>query len=102
MILKSKYIYLCGLGNSLEFFEFTLFGFVAPLIQKIFWASGFEVSLSSTYLVFSIGLVARPLGLTPLHIQFRGENALNASETGFKEGFESFFSQPKEAKITAI
>jgi MFS transporter, MHS family, proline/betaine transporter len=62
MILKSKYIYLCGLGNSLEFFEFTLFGFVAPLIQKIFWVSGFEVSLSSTYLVFSIGLVARPLG----------------------------------------
>ena len=48
------------LGNALEFYEFTLFGFLAPVITKLYFPDHYGLVLS--YVVFAIGFIFRPLG----------------------------------------
>ena len=51
------------LGNALEWYDFTVYAFLAPLIAKQFFSrSTTTVALLSTFAVFGIGFVARPLG----------------------------------------
>ena len=51
------------LGNALEWYDFTVYAFLAPLIARQFFPrSTPTVALLSTFAVFGIGFVARPLG----------------------------------------
>lgn len=56
-----KYKWLCGLTSSIEWFDFTLYGFFAPILSKEFFANP-KNSLILTYLIFSLGFFARPIG----------------------------------------
>ena len=51
------------LGNALEWYDFTVYAFLAPLIARQFFPrSTPAVALLSTFAVFGVGFVARPLG----------------------------------------
>lgn len=55
----------CGLGCSLEWFDFALYGFFGPVFSKVFFPnapiSKWE-SLMIVYAIFAIGFAARPFG----------------------------------------
>ena len=54
---------LSGFGSSLEWFDFAFYGYMGPVIAKVFFIDqAYLSSLISTYLVFAIGFLARPLG----------------------------------------
>jgi MHS family proline/betaine transporter-like MFS transporter len=51
------------IGNALEWFDFTVYAFLAAIIGKHFFPSTDDsVVLLSTFAVFGVGFVARPLG----------------------------------------
>ncbi len=51
------------LGAVLEWYDFSIFVFLAPILSKVFFpASTNFVSMLMTYAVFAIGFLARPLG----------------------------------------
>lgn len=51
------------LGNALEWFDFAAYAFLAALIGRHFFPPGNEtVTLLSSFAVFGVGFVARPLG----------------------------------------
>lgn len=51
------------LGNILEWYDFALYGFLVVVISKVFFPPGDPiVSLISTYGVFAVGFLARPIG----------------------------------------
>lgn len=53
----------CLVGNILEWYEFTLFVFLAPVISMWFFPQGDKTSgLLSTFLIFALGYLIRPLG----------------------------------------
>ena len=50
-------------GNVLEWYDFAIYGYVATIIAKHFFADGNELgALLATFATFGIGFVARPLG----------------------------------------
>ena len=50
-------------GNVLEWYDFALFGVLAPIIAAKFFPSADPLAgLISSYTVFAIGFLARPLG----------------------------------------
>lgn len=56
-------IIACIIGNVLEWYEFSLFAYLSPIIASLFFPSKNGVlSLLSTLLVFAAGFVIRPLG----------------------------------------
>jgi MHS family proline/betaine transporter-like MFS transporter len=51
------------IGNALEWFDFTVYAFLAAIIGKHFFPSTDETTaLLSSFAVFGVGFVARPLG----------------------------------------
>src|ERR1041384_1184915 len=51
------------IGNVLEWYDFSVYAFVAVIIARKFFPSDNEVSaLLATFLAFGLGFVARPLG----------------------------------------
>jgi MHS family proline/betaine transporter-like MFS transporter len=51
------------IGNVLEWYDFALFGFFAPVISRLFFPSEDRLaSLLATFGVFAIGFVMRPVG----------------------------------------
>lgn len=61
MKIKSKIA--SGLGSILEWYDFALYGFFAPLIAQLYFPSQLHsMGLLKTFLVFAIGFIARPLG----------------------------------------
>ena len=49
-------------GNVLEWYDFALFGVLAPVIASLFFPSADPLAgLISSYAVFAIGFLARPL-----------------------------------------
>jgi MHS family proline/betaine transporter-like MFS transporter len=51
------------LGNTLEWFDFAVYGYVASIIARKFFPPGDEVAaLLATFAVFGVGFVVRPLG----------------------------------------
>lgn len=52
-----------AIGNVLEWYDFALFGYFAPVLSGLFFpASDPSLSLLATFGVFAIGFLARPLG----------------------------------------
>src|SRR4029078_2054408 len=60
----SKKTLLAGaIGNVLEWYDFALYGYFAPVFASLFFPSNSpSVSLISAFGVFAIGFLARPLG----------------------------------------
>src|SRR5436305_8729030 len=51
------------IGNVLEWYDFSVYAFVAVIIARKFFPQGDEVSaLLATFLAYGLGFVARPLG----------------------------------------
>jgi len=51
------------MGNLLEWYDFAIYGYLATLIAKKFFAPGDELAaLLSTFATFGVGFVVRPLG----------------------------------------
>lgn len=60
---KNRHIMACIIGNILEWYEFSLFAFLSPVIANLFFpSSNPTTALLSTLLVFAAGFVVRPLG----------------------------------------
>src|ERR1700759_725649 len=52
-----------AVGNILEFYDFAVYAYLAAIIGRNFFPSGNEtISLLSTFAVFGVGFVVRPLG----------------------------------------
>lgn len=52
-----------GLGSVLEWYDFSLYGFFAPLLAQIYFPSEEPaVGLLKTFSVFAVGFFARPIG----------------------------------------
>ena len=50
-------------GNVLEWYDFTVYGFLAPILGKIFFPSEDPVaSLLAAFAVLAVGYLARPIG----------------------------------------
>ena len=62
--LKSlKLIVLSSSGTALEFYDFTIYAYLASVINVLFFPNkNLTLSLIETYAVFSIGFLVRPLG----------------------------------------
>lgn len=61
--MKHKSVMSCIVGNVLEWYEFTLFAALSPVIAHQFFPSfNPTVSLLNTFFVFAIGFFIRPLG----------------------------------------
>ena len=56
-------IIACIIGNVLEWYEFSLFAYLSPIISSLFFPNKNGItSLLSTLLVFAAGFIVRPLG----------------------------------------
>jgi len=52
-----------SIGNVMEWYDFAVFGFLAPIISPLFFPSeDYLVGLIKTYGVFAIGYLMRPIG----------------------------------------
>lgn len=52
-----------AIGNVLEWYDFALFGYFAPVLSSLFFpTSDPSLSLIATFSVFAVGFLARPLG----------------------------------------
>jgi len=52
-----------GIGSVLEWYDFSLYGFFAPLLAKLYFPSDvLTVGLIKTFSVFAVGFFARPIG----------------------------------------
>jgi len=63
MLLKNRIF--CGVGGSIEWFDFALYGFFAPIFSEIFFLHSYKnklIALIAAYLIFAVGFAARPLG----------------------------------------
>jgi MHS family proline/betaine transporter-like MFS transporter len=60
----SKKTLLAGaIGNVLEWYDFALFGYFAPVFASLFFPSDHpSISLLSAFGIFAVGFLARPLG----------------------------------------
>ncbi|GAB2737633.1 MFS transporter [Salinifilum aidingensis] len=58
---RRKAVLAASIGNFIEWFEYTLFGFFAAAIATNFFPAG-SASLISTFAVFGVAFVLRPLG----------------------------------------
>ncbi|MDO5698428.1 MAG: MFS transporter [Dermatophilus congolensis] len=59
----NKTVFAAAAGNALEWFDFSSYAFFASYISANFFLQGDSVSgLTSTFLVFAVGFIARPLG----------------------------------------
>ncbi|KTD23456.1 major facilitator family transporter [Legionella lansingensis] len=60
---KYRNITACIIGNALEWYEFSLFAYLSPVIASLFFPNANKIaSLLATLLVFAAGFVVRPLG----------------------------------------
>lgn len=61
--LDYRLVYAGAVGNVLEWYDFAVYGFLAPLIGKVFFPSGDPVtSLLAAYGAMAVGYASRPLG----------------------------------------
>jgi MHS family proline/betaine transporter-like MFS transporter len=60
---RRKAIMAAGVGNALEWYDFTVYAYLAVILAKHFFTSSNEtVALLATFAVFGVGFVARPFG----------------------------------------
>jgi MFS transporter, MHS family, proline/betaine transporter len=61
--VRRRAIMSCMIGNFLEIYDFTVYGFFATFIGQTFFPSGDPlVSLLSSFATFGVGFVMRPVG----------------------------------------
>src|SRR6185295_10544385 len=61
--ITTKTLVAGSIGNALEWYDFALYGYFAPVIAVLFFPSDHpSVSLISVFGVFAVGFLARPLG----------------------------------------
>lgn len=61
--MNKKQIIISGLGNTLEWFDFGLFIFLAPIIgEKFFSLQNPTMATIAAFAVFAAGFICRPLG----------------------------------------
>ncbi len=84
-------IIACIIGNILEWYEFSLFAFLSPILANLFFPNKNGItSLLSTLLVFAAGFVIRPLGSIFLgHLGDRFGRAKTLKITIFLMSFSS-------------
>jgi MHS family proline/betaine transporter-like MFS transporter len=59
----NKVIASCMIGNALEWYEFTLYGYFATVIGKLFFPNSDPIaSLIAAFAVFAAGFLMRPVG----------------------------------------
>lgn len=59
----SRVLAATGIGNFLEWYDFAIYGFLAPQIGAAFFASGNQVTdLLATFAVLGVAFVSRPFG----------------------------------------
>ncbi len=53
-----------AVGNVLEWYDFAVFGYLAPVLARVFFSDNTNpaVALTATFAVFAVGFAARPLG----------------------------------------
>lgn len=60
---QRKLIFLASLGGALEFYDFVIFGFLAKVISQLFFPQYDPIAaLLSTFALFAVGYLIRPLG----------------------------------------
>lgn len=60
---NKKILLAAILGNIIEFYDFTLYGFFVPLIAQLFLpSSDARTAILSTLAIFAAGFLIRPLG----------------------------------------
>jgi len=60
---QARLIFASVIGNALEWYDFTVYAFLATIISKHFFPSSTPtVALLSTFAVFGVGFIARPVG----------------------------------------
>lgn len=58
-----KYIIASVIGNGLEWYDFIIFGYFAPIFSKQFFpAESTLASLINIFIVFAVGFISRPVG----------------------------------------
>ena len=62
--MTNRRVLLAGVaGNVLEWYDFALYGYLAPITAGLFFPSSDPLaSLVESYAVFALGFLARPLG----------------------------------------
>src|SRR5689334_19768447 len=61
--MKKASIFAAITGNVIEWYDFTLFVFLAPVIAQNFFPQQNQLNaLLSTFLIFAVGFFVRPLG----------------------------------------
>ncbi|MES2204645.1 MAG: MFS transporter [Pseudomonadota bacterium] len=62
--MSFKNTLLSGSGSSLEWFDFALYGFFAPIFSQLFFphTENHWLTLIAAYGVFAVGFLARPIG----------------------------------------
>ena len=58
-----KTILICGLGSALEWYDFALFGSLAPIFANVFFHADKQMtSLLLVFTTFASGFLMRPIG----------------------------------------
>ncbi len=60
---ENRLIISCVIGNALEWYDFIIYGYFAPILGQLFFPSGDKYSqLMCSFGVLAAGFIARPLG----------------------------------------
>lgn len=60
---QKRLLFLSSLGGALEFYDFIIYIFLSPIIEKVFFANSSDyVATLKTLAIFSVGYLIRPLG----------------------------------------
>lgn len=63
MLKKQKIIFAGTLGNALEWYDFSIYAFFVPILAPLFFPSeNAMISILSTFGIFAVGFLVRPLG----------------------------------------
>jgi hypothetical protein len=55
-----------SVGNIMEWFDFSIYGYFAPVIAQVFFPAGDHfLSLLAALVIFASGFLMRPLGAAP-------------------------------------
>jgi MHS family proline/betaine transporter-like MFS transporter len=62
-VSRRRAVLAAGVGNVLEWYDFTVYAYLAVILGKLFFQSGNETAaVLATFAVFGVGFVARPFG----------------------------------------
>ena len=62
-MIKTRDRIASGLGSVLEWYDFALYGFFAPLLAHVFFPNNLpSIAILKSFAVFAIGFIARPIG----------------------------------------